>query len=97
MPEPRVVSVSEDESEKPPPSTLRPPPTVRRPSALRQWSSDRIRRSMLDQYEHIHHLHFKERIRHFTFTWFTMTMATGGVANVLYQGEYSYSIYTVLC
>lgn len=41
---------------------------------------------MLESYEHIHHLHFKERIRHFTFTWFTMTMATGGVANVLYQG-----------
>jgi hypothetical protein len=26
----------------------------------------------------------KERIRHFTWTWFCMTMATGGIANVLY-------------
>jgi len=29
---------------------------------------------------------FRERIRHFTWTWFTMTMATGGIANVLYTG-----------
>lgn len=31
-------------------------------------------------------LSFRERIRHFTWTWFTMTMATGGIANVLYSG-----------
>lgn len=29
-------------------------------------------------------LSFRERIRHFTWTWFCMTMATGGIANVLY-------------
>lgn len=31
-------------------------------------------------------LHWRERIRHFTWTFFTMTMATGGIANVLYAG-----------
>ena len=31
-------------------------------------------------------LHWRERIRHFTWTFFTMTMATGGIANVLYNG-----------
>lgn len=34
--------------------------------------------------KHVHRLAIKERIRHFTWTWFTMTMATGGIANVLY-------------
>ncbi|KAL8825288.1 MAG: hypothetical protein Q9170_007854, partial [Blastenia crenularia] len=29
-------------------------------------------------------LHWRERIRHYTWTFFTMTMATGGIANVLY-------------
>ena len=31
-------------------------------------------------------LHWRERIRHFTWTFFTMTMATGGIANVIYEG-----------
>jgi hypothetical protein len=31
---------------------------------------------------------FRGRIRHFTWTWFTMTMATGGISNVLYTGEW---------
>ena len=31
-------------------------------------------------------LAWRERIRHFTWTFFTMTMATGGIANVLYAG-----------
>ncbi|KAI4176302.1 MAG: hypothetical protein LQ343_001040 [Gyalolechia ehrenbergii] len=29
-------------------------------------------------------LHWRERLRHYTWTFFTMTMATGGIANVLY-------------
>jgi len=32
---------------------------------------------------HIADLELKERIRHFTWSWYTMTMATGGIANVL--------------
>ena len=31
-------------------------------------------------------LHWKERLRHFTWSWFTLTMSTGGIANVLYNG-----------
>lgn len=31
-------------------------------------------------------LNWKERIRHYTWTFFAMTMATGGIANVLYAG-----------
>ena len=31
-------------------------------------------------------LHWSERIRHYTWTFFTMTMATGGIANVLWAG-----------
>lgn len=31
-------------------------------------------------------LQWRERIRHYTWTFFTMTMATGGIANVLYTG-----------
>jgi len=37
-----------------------------------------------DVYEKRKKLSFKERIRHFTWTWFCLTMATGGIANVLY-------------
>ena len=32
-------------------------------------------------------LQWRERIRHYTWTFFTLTMATGGIANVLYEGR----------
>lgn len=31
----------------------------------------------------VHNLNFKERVHHFTWSWYTMTMATGGIANIL--------------
>lgn len=37
-------------------------------------------------------LSLRERLRHFTWTWFTMTMATGGIANVLHTGTLSQSV-----
>lgn len=33
-------------------------------------------------------LHWRERLRHFTWSFFTMTMATGGIANVIYEGAF---------
>ena len=44
-------------------------------------SSSNLAHSILDK------LHWRERIRHYTWTFFTITMATGGIANVLYTGE----------
>ena len=37
-------------------------------------------------------LQWRERIRHYTWTFFTMTMATGGIANVLYEGTSRFKI-----
>ncbi|PLN81201.1 C4-dicarboxylate/malic acid transporter [Aspergillus taichungensis] len=36
------------------------------------------------------HLSWKKRIRHFTWAYFTLTMATGGIANVLYNVPYRF-------
>lgn len=46
-------------------------------------SSTSMAHSILDK------LHWRERIRHYTWTFFTMTMATGGISNVLYTGKLS--------
>ena len=44
-------------------------------------SSSSMAHSILDK------LHWRERIRHYTWTFYTMTMATGGIANVLHSGK----------
>jgi hypothetical protein len=69
------------------------PPTAARPTARREIS---FVRSITEVFQHSvspkvekdegldpAKLPIRERIRHFTWTWFTMTMATGGIANLL--------------
>ena len=43
-------------------------------------SSSSLAHSIFDE------LNWRERARHYTWTFFTMTMATGGISNVLYHG-----------
>lgn len=37
-------------------------------------------------------LSWKKRIRHFTWAFFTLTMATGGIANVLYESKFGHAL-----
>jgi C4-dicarboxylate transporter/malic acid transport protein len=66
-------------------------------------SRDSTRRSIQDvQQPDVHerrqNLSFKERIRHFTWTWFCLTMATGGIANVLYTVPFRFrGLYALGC
>ena len=41
-------------------------------------------------------LGWKKRIRHITWAFFTLTMATGGIANVLYFGKYAIALRCIL-
>lgn len=43
--------------------------------------------------ERLEKLGFRGRVRHFTWTWFSMTMATGGLANVLYTGACGWTFF----
>ena len=64
-----------------------------------QFVSSAIYRAHIQQQNHsklthklslsnkIKDLPWRERVKHYTWTYFTMTMATGGIANVLHQCE----------
>lgn len=41
-----------------------------------------------DRYVNEEHLPWRERVKHTSWAWFTMTMATGGLANVLHAGKH---------
>ncbi|KAI5360657.1 Putative transporter protein SLAC1/Mae1/ Ssu1/TehA [Septoria linicola] len=86
------------DTEKPDPPGLLRPPAPQRPGHHRHWSQTSMNRIRSEVLEHVHELHFKQRIKHFTWTWFTMTMATGGIANVLYQVPYRFpGLYAIGC
>ena len=58
-------------------------------------------RSKLGLRLEVEHIHWKRRIRHFTWSYFTLTMATGGIANCLYAVPYRFRgldvIGTIFC
>ena len=57
---------------------------VSSPAVYENQSANRSRFSLHLELEK---LGWTQRLRHFTWTFFTMTMATGGIANVLHAGE----------
>ncbi|GAB7363646.1 hypothetical protein MBLNU230_g4216t1 [Neophaeotheca triangularis] len=70
---------------------------------VQRHESKESRTDTLSHRGHHHHhsvfaLKWRERVRHFTWTWFTMTMATGGVANVLWSVPYRFAgLYELGC
>jgi hypothetical protein len=60
-------------------------PRSKRESRVWEPNGRRLNRTFTDA--SADHLSWKKRIRHITWAYFTLTMATGGLANVLYEGK----------
>jgi len=61
-------------------------------SAAERFSSPTSLNSMVTKSKHIRarrKVGLRDRISCYQWTWFTMTMATGGVSNVLYSGSWA--------
>ena len=84
-----LVMLSNNSSHNRLPHTPTTPNGSQRPSSVAYRHSANASVASLGE-RLLEKLQWRERIRHYTWTFFTMTMATGGIANVLYEGlEYS--------
>ncbi len=71
-------------------NSTKAPTEVATSSSVHHWSPHSHYHLNIHSISHVHildHLHWRERIRHFTWTYFAINMATGGIANVLYTGK----------
>lgn len=64
-----------------------------------QGSTTTTRRQEESEQEHRdpHQVGFRDRVSCYTWTWFTMTMATGGIASVLHSSMASWSLLRLYC
>ena len=60
--------------------------TPPRSPGLHLWQQS-AKSSTVSLHDRLAKLQWRERIRHFTWSFFTLTMATGGIANVLHAGN----------
>ncbi|EKG20145.1 C4-dicarboxylate transporter/malic acid transport protein [Macrophomina phaseolina MS6] len=68
------------------------------PMSLQNGTNTKAQDNDCAEKEEPQRLSLRERIRHFTWTWFTMTMATGGIANVLHNVPFRFNgLYEIGC
>ena len=85
----RTPTIEDYEAQNRGPTTPNGPPTlneVATPSSIHHWSPHTPHHLHLSHVHILDKLHWRARVRHFTWTFFAINMATGGVANVIYNG-----------